>query len=172
MRACALLLFALQRVSPGAAQPLICTNLPTKPIQVITTADATALAALAACPGAKITAIWHGSVVLSAPIVIGDTTSLSISAAPGSLTEPIIDGNNATQLFQVQGELQLRALTLQHGFDQVGLGGGAVYASPKSQVTSQGCSFKQNSAVYGAAICGEAGAVVLLQEVTTVGSLQ
>jgi hypothetical protein len=187
MRIWAIGLFALLRASSGSAQPLVCRHLPTQPIQVVTAADAIHLTELAVCPGAQLTAVWHGSVALSAPIIVGNDTSLSISAAPSSTevvhvfgnaavsipaasgsTEGVIDGKDATQLFQVLGELQLIGLTLQNGKDIIGDGGGAVYAAAKSRITSQGCTFKQNSADYGAAIISDTGAIVWLQEVSSI----
>jgi hypothetical protein len=131
MRIWALVLLALQRASPGLAQPSVCRLLPAKPVQVITAADAIALTKLAVCPGANLTAIWHGSVALSEPIVVGNGTTLSISAVPGS-TEAIIDGKNATLLFHAQGILQLTGLTLQNGNGAV-LQAGAQYTLSHSR---------------------------------------
>lgn len=86
MRIWAIGLFALQRASTGFAQPLVCRRLPTQPIEVSTAADAIALTEVAACPGAHLTAVWHGAVVLSAPIVVASGASLSISATPVSFS--------------------------------------------------------------------------------------
>jgi hypothetical protein len=185
MRIWAFVLFALQRASSELAQPSLCRDLPTKPFQVLTAADATALTALAVCPGANLTAVWHGSVAVSAPIMVGNGTTLSISAASspahvvhagdasvnissGSI-EAVIDGNKATPLFEVYGELQLTGLTLQNGRTIITAGaGGAVFADAMSRVSLKRCKVQQNSAEYGAAIYSDAGAVVLLQEVSTV----
>jgi hypothetical protein len=165
MWACALL--ALQRACPGFAQ-LVCRDLPTKPFQVYKAADATKLAALAVCPGAQLSAVWHGSVALSAPIVIANGTSLSISAAAGP-TEAVIDGEDATPLLQVYGILQLTNLTLENGRTSIEAGaGGAVFAGANARVALTQCIVQRNKAVYGGAIYSDAGAFVLLQEVSTI----
>jgi hypothetical protein len=170
MRIWGLVLCMLQRASSEIAQPSVCRDLPTKPIQVITAADATKLAELAVCPGANLTAVWHGSVALSAPIVIANGTSLSISAAAGSI-KAVIDGEDATPLLRVYGILQLTNLTLENGRTSIEAGaGGAVFAGANAQVSLTQCIVQRNKAVYGAAIYSGAGAVVLLQQVSTAGT--
>jgi hypothetical protein len=93
-------LFVLRTASSFVAQPLACRDPPIQPIQVFKATDAAALIAIAVCPSAQLTVVWHGTVVLSALIVVADSTTLQISA--GS-TEAVIDSKNATHLFEVQG---------------------------------------------------------------------
>jgi predicted outer membrane repeat protein len=108
-------------------------------ISVSNKKDADKLVAAAACAGADITAIWHGLVQPPA-IVVGNGTSLTIT---GSGTA-VIDGANATRLFNVQGgTLILKDLTLSNGN---ATGFGAAVNGTAADIHAVNITFKHNTA--------------------------
>jgi Right handed beta helix region len=104
-----------------------------------TTAAAAALAAALQCENGVFSADLIGSVLLDAPLFVGNGTSLTLI---GTSVDAALDGNNSTQLIIVQNsaQLNLQNMTVQHSPSD----GPAVVLNASTSQTSPGSITARN----------------------------
>lgn len=89
-------LVAAQQDGTSAAPPACSPNV--VELTVSTAAQLASLAQATNCSQGEVIVSWEGALVLSEPIVVGNSTSLSITGAGAGAA---LDGDGATRLFQV-----------------------------------------------------------------------
>ena len=127
-----------------------CSETLTEAIRVDGTTGVTALRSAVNCTnGGALEAVWAGQVLVDAPIVVAEGTSLSVTGED-ALAEA--HGSSVTSLFEVSrgGALTLTGLKLSGGSAE---NGGAV-SSSQADLTLDNCTFEGNVAT-----AGNAGAV-------------
>eukprot|EP00953_Heterococcus_sp_UTEX-ZZ885_P035577 18362-Heterococcus_DN1.PRE.1 len=122
------------------AQDRVCLKSPTV-FNVASAKEAATMARAAGCPDTSVSAIWQGRVQPPRTIVVGESSSLTLT---GSNAEAIIDGGGKTQLFVVFGNLTLVSVTLTGGFtgDE---NGGAISIKSYGRLAASGTIFKDNA---------------------------
>jgi predicted outer membrane repeat protein len=113
-------------------------------LKVASQNDLSALAKAANRPNAVIDAVWQGTVKLTKPIIVGESTTLSIIGE--NVATAIADGGGKTQLFDVSelGNLVLVNMTLTNGFTD-SASGGAVRLGEFASLTARGTVFSNNA---------------------------
>lgn len=142
----------------------VCGEPQTTPIRVEGPAGVDTLrAALTCASGGEVEAEWVGPVVVTAPIVVGEGTFLSVTA--GDDLAEVQGGStqtNGTRLFEVSqgGGLTLTGLKLSGGF----AGDGGAVHSVLSDVTLTNCVFDGNAATAGSggAVWADRGSVTIV----------
>lgn len=122
-----------------------CSERGTEAIRVDGTAGVTALRSSVNCTnGGALEAVWAGRVLIDAPIVVAQGTSLSVTGED-ALAEA--HGSSASSLFEVSGggALTLTGLKLSGGSAETG---GAV-SSSLADLTLDNCTFEGNVATDG-----------------------
>lgn len=76
----------------------------------------------------------------------------------GISEQAILDGNNRTALFAVDGLLRLEKVTIQGG---TGTLGGAIYVGPSGSVELSECTATLNQATFGAVVYSDHGSVLV-----------
>jgi hypothetical protein len=93
---------------------------------------------------AVIDAVWQGTVKLTKPIIVGESTTLTIIGE--NVATAIADGGGKTQLFDVRGQadLVLVNMTLTNGITD-SASGGAVRLGEFASLTASGTVFSNNA---------------------------
>jgi hypothetical protein len=128
-----------------AASLLPCKNAELQ-LDISTSQQALELADQTECEGGAVNVTWIGSVVVTRAIVVGSGTVLTIV---GKTPAAVIDGNNATQLFEVQGgQLHLAGVSVHAGHSAEA--SAVLTTTAGSVVTAVACDFSDNRGALGA----------------------
>eukprot|EP00752_Nemacystus_decipiens_P011444 g10163.t1 len=149
-RVAAVLALSAAAAGPAAAQtaaaaPPACSPA-SSDLTVSTAAQLAALVQAANCSQGEVSVSWEGALVFSGPIVVGNSTSVSLTGVGAGAA---LDGGGASRLFEVAegGSLFLENVELRNGRAPLfSGGGGAIFADGESftlQATS--CAFTGNS---------------------------
>jgi predicted outer membrane repeat protein len=118
----------------------------TKPVslKVASQTEVSALTKAASRPNAVIEAMWQGTVKLTKPIIVGESTTLTIVGE--NVATAIADGGGKTQLFDVGGRanLVLVNMTLTNGFSD-SVNGSAVSLGEFASLDAIGSVFSKNT---------------------------
>ncbi|CAM9844184.1 unnamed protein product [Scytosiphon promiscuus] len=194
-----LLVLCLLLVGGGLSQAAAggdsyCEDLSADDDRIVSTADdASTLAAdLERCPGIEFNVGWRGTIAVSQPFELTESTTLRISGE--NKAESVLHGGGDSTLFQVFdfSELYLEDLRLTGGYGDNGgaltasggasvtfvncdvcgnrasANGGAIHLDGGSSFTSGGVNFTGNAAdVYGGAIYAQDRSIVRTEDGTT-----
>ncbi|CAN0333703.1 unnamed protein product, partial [Ectocarpus fasciculatus] len=156
------------RFSPSFAQqvaPPACSSASTE-ITVSTAEQLATLVESTNCSEGAFVVSWRGALTLSEPVVVGNSTTLSIEGVGDGA---VLDGGGDSRLFQVSGgaSLFLENLELRNGSAPYYNGGGAIYADGEdASLLVSSCNFTGNRAPLdgGAILSTGAGSIVALND--------